>query len=80
MKCYHCQQLGHPTYRCPEKSSTSQGSTKRVNYVQEESSSSNKHSEVPLESEEGENLMIRRTLIKELVKEEPSQRRALFRI
>ena len=48
--------------------------------MQEESSNNNKHFEVPLESKEGENLMIRRTLIKEQIKEEPSQRRALFRI
>lgn len=31
-------------------------------------------------SEVGDNLMVRRTLIKELVREEPSQRRSLFRI
>ena len=33
-----------------------------------------------MESEEGQNLMIRRTLVKEPSKEEASQRRAPFRI
>lgn len=50
-----------------------------MSYLQEESSSS-KTSEVALESEVDDNLMIRRTLIKELVSEEPSQKRSLFRI
>ena len=80
MKCYNCNQIGHLAYRFPEKGSTSQGSVKRVNYVQEESSTSNKPFEVPLESKEEENLMIRRILIKEPIKEEPSQRRSLFRV
>lgn len=34
----------------------------------------------PLDSEEGENLMFMRTLIREPMKEHPSQRRALFRV
>ena len=41
--------------------------------MQQESSSNKKNSEVHLESEEWENLMIRRTLIKQPIKEEPSQ-------
>lgn len=32
-----------------------------------------------LDIEKGENLMLRRVLVKELVKEEPKQRRELFR-
>ena len=67
--------MGHPTYRCPEKGSTYQGSVKRINYVQEESSSNSKPFKVCLVSEEGENLMIRRVLIKEHIKKEPRQRR-----
>ena len=78
MKCYHCGQLGHPAYRCPEKASSSQGD-KKITYVQEECSN-NITSEVNLDSEKGENLMFRRVLIKEPSKEEPKQRRALFRI
>lgn len=58
MKCYHCNQLGHPAYRCPEKGSSSHNSERRVNYLQEETSR-NKTSEVALESEVGDNLMIR---------------------
>lgn len=39
-----------------------------------------KATDLPLDSEVGENLMFRRTLIREPMKEEPSQRRALFRV
>ena len=35
--------------------------------------------EVDLDIEKGENLMLRRVLVKELVREEPRQRRSLFR-
>lgn len=45
-----------------------------------EFSTNNKPSEAPLELEEGEKLMIKKTFIKEPIKEEPSQRRELFRI
>lgn len=38
MKCYNCGNLGHPTYRCLEKDSSSQGERK-VNYVQEDQGS-----------------------------------------
>lgn len=77
MKCYNCHQLGHPTYRCPKKSSSSQGGERRVNYIQEDATNV-KASEVSLDYEVGE--MMRRFLIKEPIKEEPSQRRSLFRI
>ena len=80
MKCYHCNQMGHPAYSYPEKGSTSQGGDKRTNLVHDEKNTTKKHAEVPLNSEEGENLMMRTSLIKKLVKEEPSQRRSLFRI
>lgn len=36
MKCYQCGQLGHPTYRCPDKLLAS-NSEKRVAYTQEDS-------------------------------------------
>ena len=80
MKCYHCNQMGHPAYRCPEKGVSSQVGDKRANLVHEDTNAVDKHSKIPLNSKEGENLMMRRTLIKEPVKEEPSQRRSLFRI
>ena len=38
-----------------------------------------KSNDVDLELEKGENLMLRRVLVKELVKEEAKQRRELFR-
>lgn len=50
-----------------------------MSYIQEDASSV-KSPEVNLDSEIGENLMIRRVLIKEPMKEKPSQRRSLFRI
>ena len=72
--------MGLLDYRCLEKSGSSQGGDKRSYLVQKYSNIVDKHVEVPLNLEEGENLMMRRTLIKEPVKEEPSQRRSLFRI
>lgn len=52
---------------------------RRVSYVQENVASSKAH-EVSLASEDGETLMMRRVLIKEPIKEEPTQRRSLFKI
>lgn len=80
MKCYHLNQMGHLAYRCLEKGGSSQGGDKRTNLVKDESNIGDEHVEVQLNSKEGENLVMRRDLIKELVKEEPSQRRSLFRI
>ena len=45
-----------------------------------EDGGNNKETNHPLDLEEGENLMFRRTLIRDSMKEEPSQRRALFRV
>lgn len=77
MKCYNFVQLGHPAYRCPNKQSSSQGE-KKIACVQEEDCS--RHSQVSLDSEKGENLMLRRILIKEPTKDEHKKRRALFRV
>lgn len=70
MKCYNCHQLGHPAYRYAEKSSSSQGGERRVNYTQEDATNM-KTLEVSLDSEVGENLMIRRVWIKVLALCEP---------
>lgn len=78
MKCYHCQQLGHLAYRCPKKGSSSQGE-KKVAYVHEDTSSV-KSLDIQLDLESGENLMIKRILIREPAKEEPKQRRSLFKV
>ena len=78
MKCYNCGNLGHPAYRCPDKPSSSQGE-RRNNYVQEDQVSCH-NQEVNLDSEKGENLMFRRILLKEPSKEEPKERRSLFRV
>lgn len=48
-------------------------------YAQEDVSG-NKIAYLPLDLEEGKKLMFRRTLIREPMKEEPSQRRAFFRV
>lgn len=78
MKCYNCGQLGHPTYRCPEKPSSS-NQDKRMAYVQEDNCI--KESDVDhIESKKAENLMFRRVLIKQPTPNEPRHRRALFRI
>lgn len=78
MKCYNCHQFGHLAYRCPNKETSSQ-SKKMVNYVQEDTSTI-KSPEINLDSESGDNLIIRRFLIKELVREEPKQRRSFFKV
>ena len=72
--------MGHPTYRCPEKGSTSQGGDKKTNLVHEVKNVVVSHHELSLTSEEGEDLMIRRMLIKEPIKEKSSQIRSLFKI
>ena len=80
MKCYNCGQLGHPKYKCPQRASTSQNGERRVAYVQEDNVSMNSP-EVQLMTEaQGENLMLRRTLLKESLKEDTTQRRALFQV
>lgn len=79
MKCYNCQKLGHPAYRCPEKPSSSHGGEKRVNSIQEEGSSTRTPA-MNLAPEDGESLMMTRVLMQEPHKCEVSQRRALFRI
>ena len=50
---------------------------KEIIYVQEEDNQ--KIVEVDLDVEKGENLMLRRVLVKDPFKDEPKQRRALFR-
>ena len=78
MKCYNCGQLGHPKYKCPQRASTSQNGERRVTYVQEDNVSMNSPEVQLMREAEGENLMIRRTLLKEPVKADTTQRRALF--
>lgn len=79
MKCYNCQKLGHPAYRCPEKPSSSHGGERKVNYVQEEGSSIRTPA-MHLAPEDGESLIMRKVLMQEPHKCEVSQRRALFKI
>lgn len=79
MKCYNYGQLGHPAYRCPDKP-TSSNSGKRVAYAHEDSSSSKTPKVDHIESKIGEKLMFNRVLIRQLVKNEPKHRRALFRV
>lgn len=78
MNCYHYGKLGHLAYRCPEKASSSQ-SERKVNYVQEDQRKSI-NQEVSLDLEKGENFLFRRVFLKEPRKEEPKQRRTLFRV
>lgn len=60
MKCYNCGQLGHLAYRFLDKPSSSQGENK-ITYVQEEDY---KHSEVILDLEKGENMMLKKSVDK----------------
>lgn len=79
MKFYQCGHLRHPAYRCPDKPSAL-NSEKRVAYAQEDSGSSCTNEGSKLESEMGENLMIRKVFIRQPNQSEPKQRRALFRV
>ena len=69
MKCYNCGNSGHPSYRCPDKPTSSQGE-RRNNYVQEDQASYG-NQELNLDLERGENLMFYRVLLKDPSKEEP---------
>ena len=80
MKCYNCGQLGHPKYKCPHRASTSQNGERRVAYVQEDNVSMNSLEVHLMIEPEGESLMIRRTLLKEPVKADTTQKRALYRV
>ena len=79
IKCYSCGQLGHPTYRCPKKASSS-NNEKRIGYAQEDTSSFKSPEINHIELEMGENLMFRRVLVRQPMKEEPERRKALLRI
>ena len=78
MKWYNCGVLGHPTYRCFDKPSSS-NLGKRITYAQEENYT--KDSKVDhIESKKEEKLMFRRVTIEQPALDEPKHRRALFRI
>lgn len=62
--------MGHPSYRFLEKKSSS-NNEKRVVYAKEDTSSIKSPEVSHIESEIGENLMFRRVLIRQPVKEEP---------
>ena len=76
MKCYNFGKLGKISYICPKKASSSYGE-KKITYVQEEDNQ--KIGEVDLDVQKDENLMLRRVLVIDLVKDDPKKRRALFR-
>ena len=50
MKCYNFNKVGHPSYRCPNKTLGSYGE-KKIAYVQEEDN--HKQGEVDLDLEKG---------------------------
>ena len=76
MKCYYYGQLGHPTYRCPEKASSSQGE-KKIAYPQEDFNNA-KSQEINLDTKSGKNLLYKRILIKEPRKLECKKGRELL--
>lgn len=71
--------MGNPTYKCLEKASTSHGGERRTTLIQEDARSVTSP-EVNFLSKMGENMMIKRTVLREPMKTKPSQRRALFRV
>ena len=46
LKCYHCNQMGHLSYRCPKKGGSSQGGDKWIELVEDESNTIDKDVEV----------------------------------
>lgn len=85
-RCYHCQEFGHPAWKCPKKasSSTSGGerkSDRRVKIIQEdEAESSAISNKLIARVEVGEMMMMKKQILKTTKEEELLQRKALFRI
>lgn len=71
--------MGHPTYKSLEKASNSHCGERRTTLTQEDARSVTSL-EVNLTSKMGDNMMIKRPLLKEPMKNEPPQRKALFRV
>lgn len=80
-RCYNCNEYGHPSFKYPKKTtSPSSKVDKRVAFSQEEEEVDSSPREVVCNSVVGENLMIKKTILKTSQGHEPIQRRSLFRI
>ena len=79
-RCYHCNQVGHSISRCPERASGSHVGERRTHLVQEEDTTSTMTAIGKAgPTTDGENLMVKRTLLKMPQRKEPRQRKSLFR-
>ncbi|XP_059067542.1 uncharacterized protein LOC131858346 [Cryptomeria japonica] len=80
-RCFSCNQVGHQSFRCPQKSDTSNQGYRRVQLIQEEDCQSNSSYHTALSKHadpvQGETLMFNRSLLVPLNKE-PAQRKSLF--
>ncbi|XP_057849726.2 uncharacterized protein LOC131060503 [Cryptomeria japonica] len=81
-RCFSCNQVGHQSFRCPQKNDSSNQGDRRVQLIQEEDcqSHSSYHTALSKHADpvQGETLMFNRSLLVPLNKE-PAQRKSLFR-
>ncbi|XP_059067510.1 uncharacterized protein LOC131858325 [Cryptomeria japonica] len=81
-RCFSCNQVGHQSFRCPQKNDSSNQGDRRVQLIHEEDCQSNSSyhivSSKHADPVQGETLMFNRSLLVPLNKE-PAQRKSLFR-
>ncbi|XP_059067545.1 uncharacterized protein LOC131858349 [Cryptomeria japonica] len=81
-RCFSCNQVGHQSFRCPQKNDSSNQGDRRVQLIQEEDCQSNSSyhtaSSKHADPVQGETLMFNRSLLVPLNKE-LAQRKSLFR-
>ncbi|XP_059067541.1 uncharacterized protein LOC131858345 [Cryptomeria japonica] len=80
-RCFSCNQVGHQSFRCPQKNDSSNQGDRRVQLIHEEDCQSNSSyhtiSSKHADPVQGETLMFNRSLLVPLNKE-PAQRKSLF--
>lgn len=78
MRCYNCNQIGHPTHRYPKKTTSNTQRDRRTQLFYDHDQSVNSPFK-DLEPTKGAYWMMMRTLLKVPANQEPPQRKTIFR-